>query len=159
MVGLLILGHRFVIRGGIDVVEAVERSSQLGEKFESCISLGDGIRILVSLAEREVDGGIAERVGTIGAEAVPVSGGKAQVLLHRLSGDFLLSIIIFESQRVFTALSFELNLADSFEILLFSDKILHCILLCKQRRHRLYIRLITGIGCVILPARFLIRCT
>jgi hypothetical protein len=52
-------------------VEAVERSSQLGEKFESCISLGDGIRILVSLAEREVDGGIAERVGTIGAEAVP----------------------------------------------------------------------------------------
>ncbi|KAF5039984.1 hypothetical protein DSECCO2_538220 [anaerobic digester metagenome] len=159
MVSLLILRRHFVVGGCINVMEAVERGPQLGEKFECSIGFGDGIRILVSLAEGEIDGGIAERVGAIGAEAVPIGGCKTQVLFHRLAGDHLLSVVIFKSQRVFAALSLKLNLADPFKILLFSNKILHDILLCKQRRHRLDIRLIAGIGDFVLLPRSLIRCT
>ncbi len=80
----------------VDIMERIERSSQLGEKLERRIRLGKRI----ARVKGEDDRGLAERIASVGTEGVPIGGGEAQMLRHRLISNPLVGVIVLERQRV-----------------------------------------------------------
>jgi hypothetical protein len=82
-------------------MEAVERRTELGEKFKSHIRLGlGGSHGVGHMLPRAHKGVATKGVQAVPAEAVPIAHGKAQVLFHALAKNQSVPVVPFEGQGV-----------------------------------------------------------
>ena len=106
------------LRRDVAVMKAIIRRAEFLKELKRRIRLGFGcchrVRHLVpGPLKRAV---VAKRVKAIPAEAVPVAGGEAQLLLHRFTQHFAVFVVPLEGQWVFGGGAFVLNRADVVEI-------------------------------------------
>ena len=90
-----ILFQRCAFRRHVDVMEAVVRHIQLVEELKRHIGFAlcqfDGLTRLLPWA---VKGAHAEHIGTVPAEGMPVTGGKAQMIFHALTQHQLIRVVV-----------------------------------------------------------------
>ncbi len=83
------------------------------EKLEEDVGAFEGVVDRVRLiVPRHKGGGTSERIGEAVAHHMPVGGGKAAVVLHRLPCDHLLRVVLFEGEGIFGFWPFVLDLWD-----------------------------------------------
>ena len=111
------LGESVEFGGHIAVVEAVEVDVDLLEEFKedahALLGVGNGVRSVIPGHQRRAAAkGIGERV----AHHMPVGGGEAQMVSHRLALDEFVGIVLFKGEGIFGFRPFEGDLWDAGEV-------------------------------------------
>ena len=90
-----ILFQRRAFRRHVHVMEAVVRYVQLVEKFKSDVRFTFcQLNGFTRLLPRAVERAHAEHIGSIPAEGMPVTGGKAQMIFHALTQHQLIRVVV-----------------------------------------------------------------
>ena len=111
------LGQGLAFRRDVAVVEAVEVDLALLEELEEDRDTAEGVVEGVGTVIPGHEGRAgAERIGKAVAHHVPVGRGEAHVVLHLLSADLLVRIVVLEGERVLGLRSFELDDRDIREV-------------------------------------------
>ena len=102
----------------VDIVEAEVGDAQLLHEFESGVGFVLGyLEDVGAFIPREGLGDASELVVAFSAEGVPPCHGESQPVFHGFAHDHFFGVIVMEGHRVLGILAFELDLANSGEIL------------------------------------------
>ncbi len=89
------------VRHDVDVMKAEVGQSQSGEELEGLVQLVIRRRLIDRTAvPGPPEGAGAEHVEAIPVEGVPVAHGHAQVLLHGLSQDHAVLVVVTEGEGI-----------------------------------------------------------
>ena len=99
-------------------MEAVERCPQLGDELEGDIDTLEGVLDrLATIVPRAVERRSAERIDACPSERVPIRDGEPQQVLHPLSLDLLVGIVMTKGERVSCLRPLEWNFGDVCKVL------------------------------------------
>ncbi len=97
---LRVLGEVGAFRTHVGIMEAVERRTQRREHLEGNIGLQLREFHRVLRIPGPFEGAATKRITALPGEGMPVSDRKAQVVLHPLTHDHLVGIVVTEGERI-----------------------------------------------------------